>query len=68
MSQIKKIRQRSEDIRESNKELAIKNVEQAPRFNELKSELVLKASELASLREEYDKKYKELSESKSRAK
>lgn len=61
MSQVKKIRRKSEQIRDTNKELALKNVEREPRFTELKSELVLKASELNSLKEEYDKKYKELS-------
>lgn len=61
VQQIKKTRERVQKLRETNQALAIQNVELEPKFNEAKTELREKAIELNSLKEEYDKKFMELS-------
>lgn len=54
---------KTKQIRDANKEIAVKNVELEPRFTEMKTELLERTSELNMLKEEYDKRLLELSES-----
>ena len=59
---MKKARERSQQIREENKLIALKNLELKPKFEELKTQLIERSSVLSSLKEEYDKGILELSE------
>lgn len=55
------MREKSQSIRDTNKELAINNLELEPKLSELKTQLLERTSELTTLKEEYDKKILELS-------
>ena len=55
------MREKSQKIRDTNKELAISNLELEPKLSELKTQLLERTSELTALKEEYDKKILELS-------
>lgn len=61
--QVKKARAKTQQIRDANKELAVQNVELEPKFTDIKKELLERTSELHVLKEEYDKRILELSES-----
>ena len=58
---MKKAQQRRERIQEQNRELAVKTCEQKPKFEEIKSELRERSTEVDELRETYASKYEELS-------
>lgn len=62
-TQVKRVREKSQQIRDTNKDLAGRNVEMEPKFEEVKSELLEKTSELNEVKEEYDKRFMELSKS-----
>ena len=59
--QVKKVRDKSQQLRDSNKEFAVNNIELEPKFTEMKSALLEKATQLSQIKEEYDKKLLELS-------
>ncbi len=59
--QVKRVREKSQQIRDGNKALAGNNLELEPKFSELKGELLEKTRELGVLKEEYDKRLLELS-------
>ena len=61
-TQVKKARVKTQQLRDTNKELAVKNVELEPKFTDIKKELLERTSELHVLKEEYDKRLLELSE------
>ena len=59
---MKQAQQRRQRIQEQNRELAVKTCEQQPRFEEIKSELRQRSTEVDELKETYTSKYDELSE------
>ena len=59
---MKQSRQRAEKVQDKNRELALENSEEEPRFTEKKEELRLKVTEAQDLRDEYEEQFLELSE------
>ena len=59
--QVKQAQKRRERIQEQNRELAVKTCELKPRFEEAKSELRQRSTEVDDLRGSYVSKYDELS-------
>lgn len=60
LEEVKRVREKSQQIRDGNKALAGNNLELEPKFSELKGELLEKTRELGVLKEEYDKRLLEL--------
>ena len=60
--QVKQARQKSEKIQEKNRELALQNSEEEPKFTQRKEELRLRVTEAQKLKDEYEKEFLELSE------
>lgn len=67
LEDVKRVREKSQKIRDTNKELAINNLELEPKLSELKTQLLERTSELTALKEEYDKKILELKAIQDRA-
>lgn len=59
--QVKKTKQRREEIQEENRDLAVKTCQLQSHFDDLKSELRQKSTEVDELRGSYLTKYEELS-------
>ena len=55
-------RERTQKVRESNREIATKNLKLEPKLEEARTVLVEKCVQLSVLRDEYDKKYTQLRE------
>ena len=55
------MREKVQKIRDSNCEIAVKNLDFEPKLEEKRTLLVERCNELKRLQEEYDKKYLELS-------
>ena len=58
---MKKTQERRERVQEENRELAVKTCERKPQFEELKSQLRRKSTEVDELRDSYGRRYEELS-------
>ena len=56
------VREKIQKIRDSNRDLAVKNLELEPKLEEVKTQLVERCVQLRLLREEYDKNFMKLSE------
>ena len=57
------MQRRRKELVSENRDIALKNCQRQPKFEELKRELRRKCSEADELRKDYERNYEELSES-----